>query len=67
MVERYADAAPLLRGDRMNARTYRGCIMSRITSHNMAGMRWETYCNGRFLKSETLAGLRHMIRAELSP
>ena len=51
----------------MNARTYRGCIMSRITSHNMAGMRWETYCNGRFLKSETLAGLRHMIRAELSP
>lgn len=42
----------------MKSYSYRGCHISRITAHNMAGMRWESYILDRFVKTETLADMR---------
>jgi hypothetical protein len=47
-------------------RTYRGCNITRA-SRNSAGMRWESYCAGRFIRAETLAGIKAFIRYTLAP
>lgn len=46
-------------------RTYRGCNITRC-SFNSAGMRWEAYCAGRFIRADTLAGLCALIRDALA-
>lgn len=45
-------------------RTYRGCSIT-PASRNSAGMRWESYCAGRFIRADTLAGLKAFIRETL--
>jgi hypothetical protein len=45
-------------------RTYRGCNITRC-SLNSAGMRWESYCCGRFIRAETLQSMREFIRYTL--
>lgn len=49
----------------MKPRLYKGCWLSPITTMNMAGMRWEAYCNGRFIKAETLAEIKQFVSHEL--
>lgn len=46
------------------SRDYRGCTISPM-GRNSWGGKWETYCNGRFIAADTLAGIKAMIRAEL--
>jgi hypothetical protein len=46
-------------------RTYRGCNITRA-SRNSAGMRWESYCAGRFIRADTLAGIKGFIRYSLA-
>lgn len=45
-------------------RTYRGCNITRC-SFNSAGMRWDSYCAGRFIRADTLAGMKAFIRYTL--
>lgn len=45
-------------------RVYRGCNITRA-SRNSAGMRWESYCAGRFIRADTLAGIKGFIRYSL--
>ncbi len=45
-------------------RTYRGQMIS-PASRNTMGLRWEAHVNGRFLRADTLTGLRSLIRDEL--
>lgn len=47
----------------MATHTYRACNIWRNSRAN--ALRWQSYCNGRFLAADTLAGMRALIRAEL--
>lgn len=42
-------------------RTYYGAHIHRA-SPNGSGIRWETYAGGRFLRADTLSGIRELIR-----
>jgi len=39
---------------------YRDCIISRATRPN--ALRWQSYCEGRFISADTLAGIKLLIR-----
>lgn len=41
---------------------YKGCIIGRGTR----AMKYECYCNGRFISADTLAGMRQLITATLT-
>lgn len=45
-------------------RKYRGYNICPMPRNNWGG-RWEVYCNGRFIRADTLAGIKAMIRDEL--
>lgn len=42
-------------------REYYGCNIYRATA-NSAGLRYEAYAGGRFVRADTLAGIRELIR-----
>lgn len=46
-------------------RTYRGCDIT-PASRNSAGLRYESYCAGRFIRADTLAGIKAFIRDTLA-
>ena len=49
----------------MKTHTYLGCNITRA-SWNSAGMRWESYCAGRFIRADTLAGIKAFIKHTLA-
>lgn len=46
------------------AHIYRGCIIGR--NPNPGALKWEVYCDGRFLSADTLAGIKALIREALA-
>jgi hypothetical protein len=44
---------------------YRGCNITRATSAGFA-LPWSAYVNGHFVYADTLAGVKELIRLELS-
>ena len=42
---------------------YRGEIIGR--NPNIAGLKWQCYCNGSFLYADTLAGIKQLIKGAL--
>lgn len=42
---------------------YRDIIIGR--NCNIAGLKWQAYCNGMFIYADTLAGMKQLIRESL--
>jgi hypothetical protein len=44
--------------------TYRDVIVTR--NSNPAGLKWQCYCNGTFIYADTLAGIKGLIKGQLT-
>lgn len=49
----------------MNAMIYRNTLVHRFTEPNSWGLRYWALCNGQMLRSDTLAGIRALIKRAL--
>ena len=49
----------------MSVRTYYGVNVYPITGQNAAGLRWEAHVDGRWVRADTLAGIKELIREAL--
>ena len=45
----------------MGARFYMGCSIYPLGANSWGG-KWESYCNGRFIAADSLAGIKRLIR-----